>query len=57
MARKAMMGPHNDLQLNETLLIMAWIRHLYTGPVEGRGVADARSRRQAYTPYKLPEGE
>jgi len=27
------MGPHSDLQLNEILLIMAWIRHMYTGPV------------------------
>ena len=37
---QGMMGPHNDLQLNETLLVMAWIRHLYTGPVERREVAD-----------------
>jgi cytochrome c-L len=31
---QGMMGPHNDLQLNEILLVMSWIRHLYTGPVE-----------------------
>jgi cytochrome c-L len=30
---QGMMGPHWDLQLNEILLIMAWIRHFYTGPV------------------------
>ena len=27
------MGPHNDLQLDEILRAMAWIRHLYTGDV------------------------
>jgi len=30
---RAQMGPHSDLQLNEILLIMAWIRHMYTGPI------------------------
>jgi cytochrome c-L len=30
---RAQMGPHSDLRLNEILLIMAWIRHFYTGPV------------------------
>ena len=29
-----MMGPHNDLELDEILALMAWIRHLYTGPTE-----------------------
>jgi cytochrome c-L len=29
-----MMGPHWDLQLDEILLIMAWIRHFYHGPIE-----------------------
>lgn len=29
-----MMGPHWDLQLDEILLIIAWIRHFYTGPVD-----------------------
>jgi len=29
-----MMGPHNDLELDEILTLMAWIRHLYTGPTE-----------------------
>lgn len=31
---RGQMGPHWDLQLNETLLVMAWIRHLYNGPIE-----------------------
>jgi cytochrome c-L len=31
---RGMMGPHNDLQLEEIMLLMAWIRHFYTGPVE-----------------------
>lgn len=30
---QGMMGPHNDLSLDETLKLMAWIRHLYTGDV------------------------
>jgi cytochrome c-L len=29
-----MMGPHSDLELDEILTMMAWIRHLYTGPTE-----------------------
>ncbi len=29
-----MMGPHNDLELDEILALMAWIRHLYTGSIE-----------------------
>jgi cytochrome c-L len=31
---QGMMGPHSDLQLNEILLVMSWIRHLYTGPAD-----------------------
>lgn len=31
---RGQMGPHWDLQLNEILLIMAWIRHLYHGPID-----------------------
>lgn len=31
---QGMMGPHWDLQLDEILLLMAWIRHLYHGPME-----------------------
>jgi cytochrome c-L len=30
---QGMMGPHNDLSLDEALKLMAWIRHLYTGDV------------------------
>lgn len=30
---RAQMGPHSDLQLDEILKIIAWIRHIYTGPV------------------------
>jgi cytochrome c-L len=28
------MGPHSDLPLDEIMLIISWVRHLYTGPVE-----------------------
>ncbi|MFA5950873.1 MAG: cytochrome c(L), periplasmic [Hyphomicrobium sp.] len=28
---QGMMGPHNDLELDEMLHLMAWIRNLYTG--------------------------
>ena len=51
-----MMGPHNDLPLDETLQIIAWIRHIYTGPVED---ADWLSpeQKKAYAPYKSPSGE
>ncbi len=52
---QGMMGPHNDLQLNETLLVMAWIRHLYTGPVTGAKWL-TKEQKESYTPYKLPEG-
>ncbi len=30
---RAQMGPHSDLPLDEILRVMAWVRHLYTGPV------------------------
>lgn len=50
-----MMGPHNDLQLNEILLVMAWIRHLYTGPVEDAPWL-TKEQKAAYQAYKLPEG-
>jgi cytochrome c-L len=52
---KGMMGPHNDLQLNEMLLVMAWIRHLYTGPVEDAPWLTAEQAK-VFKPYKLPEG-
>jgi cytochrome c-L len=31
---QGMMGPHQDLPLDEILAVMAWVRHLYTGPIE-----------------------
>lgn len=31
---QGMMGPHHDLELDEILSVMAWVRHLYTGPTE-----------------------
>ena len=52
---QGMMGPHNDLQLNELLLVMAWIRHVYTGPVEAAKWLTPEQKKN-YTPYKLPEG-
>ena len=50
---QGMMGPHNDLQLNETLLVMAWIRHLYTGPAEDAPWLTAEQQK-AFQPYKAP---
>jgi cytochrome c-L len=48
---QGMMGPHNDLQLDEILKAMAWIRHLYTGDV-----AEAEwltpEQKKVFTPYK-----
>jgi cytochrome c-L len=52
---QGMMGPHNDLQINEILLAMAWIRHVYTGPVEDAPWLTAEQAK-AFKPYKLPEG-
>jgi cytochrome c-L len=52
---QGMMGPHVDLQLNELLLVMAWIRHVYTGPVEAAKWITPEQKKN-YTPYKLPEG-
>lgn len=46
-----MMGPHNDLQLDEILRLMAWIRHIYTGDV---AEADwlTPEQKKVFTPYK-----
>lgn len=52
---QGMMGPHNDLQLNEILLVMAWIRHLYTGPAEGASWLTAEQLK-TFKPYKPPAG-
>lgn len=51
---QGMMGPHSDLTLDETLKLMAWIRHLYVGEA-----ADAEwlteEQKKAFTPYKPEE--
>lgn len=51
---QGMMGPHSDLQLDEILKLMAWIRHLYTGDV---AEADwlTEEQRKSFKPYKLEE--
>ncbi len=49
---QGMMGPHGShLTLDEQLLIIAWIRHLYTGDVEE---ADwlTDEQKKAFKPYK-----
>jgi cytochrome c-L len=51
---QGMMGPHNDLQLDEILKVIAWIRHLYTGDVnEAEWLTDEQKKK--FTPYKAPE--
>ncbi len=48
-----MMGPHNgDLTLDQILQVMAWVRHLYSGPVAS---ADwlSEDQKKTYIPYKL----
>lgn len=48
-----MMGPHNgDLSLDEILQVMAWIRHLYSGPVDSANWL-TEDQKKAYTPYQL----
>lgn len=51
---QGMMGPHNDLTLDETLKLMAWIRHLYVGDVAN---ADwlTEEQKKSFKPYKLEE--
>jgi cytochrome c-L len=50
-----MMGPHNEnLTPDEMLQVIAWIRHLYTGPVQDAvWLNDAQKKN--YTPYKQGE--
>jgi cytochrome c-L len=50
-----MMGPHNeDLNPDEMLQVIAWVRHLYTGPVKDAAwLTD--EQKKTYTPHK--EGE
>jgi cytochrome c-L len=50
---RSMMGPHNDLPIDETLQIMAWIRHIYTGPAEEAEWL-MPDQKKDYTPYKAP---
>ncbi len=50
-----MMGPHNeDLNPDEALQVIAWIRHLYTGPAKD-AVWLTDAQKKAYTPYKEHE--
>lgn len=49
-----MMGPHNDLTLEESLKLMAWIRHLYAGDVrEAEWLTEAQKK--SFKPYKPQE--
>jgi cytochrome c-L len=52
---QGMMGPHSDKSINELLLIMAWIRHLYTGPVEGTKWL-TKEQKASFKPYVQPQG-
>jgi cytochrome c-L len=50
-----MMGPHNEnLTPDEMLQTIAWIRHLYTGPVKD-AVWLSADQKKTYTPYKQGE--
>ena len=50
-----MMGPHNEnLTPDEMLQTIAWIRHLYTGPVKDAVWLNAEQKKN-YTPYKQGE--
>ena len=50
-----MMGPHNeDLNPDEALQVITWIRHLYTGPKQDTVWLTAEQK-EKYKPYK--EGE
>jgi cytochrome c-L len=51
---QGMMGPHSDLTIDETLKLMAWIRHLYTGDIaEADWLTD--EQKKSFKPYKLEE--
>lgn len=47
---QAQMGPHSDLELDQILQVMAWVRHLYTGPVKDAPWLDA-TQKAAFKPY------
>lgn len=50
-----MMGPHNEnLNPDEILQVVTWVRHLYTGPAKD-AVWLSAEQKKAYKPYK--EGE
>jgi len=52
---RAQMGPHyGDLSLDDMLLVTAWVRHLYTGPVEDAPWLNAQQKKE-YKPYQLGE--
>lgn len=55
-----MMGPHNDLGVDETLRLMAWIRHIYKDDVKDADwLTDEQKKTfKAFTPgeYHAPEG-
>jgi cytochrome c-L len=52
---QGMMGPHNDLTLDETLKLMSWIRHLYTGDIaDADWLTDAQ--KAAFKPYVEKKG-
>lgn len=53
---QGMMGPHSDLQLDETLKLIAWIRHLYTGdPASAEWLTPEQQK--AFKPYKDPHAK
>jgi len=52
---QGMMGPHNDLHLDDTLKLMAWIRHLYTGdPKDAEWLDD--DQKSKFKPYVEVKG-
>jgi len=54
---RGQMGPHNeDLTLDETLMVMAWVRHLYKDPVEHAPWLTPEQKR-AYKPYTEANGK
>lgn len=54
---QGMMGPHGShLQLDETLKLIAWIRHLYTGDVAAAEWLTPEQQK-AFTPYKDPHAK
>ena len=55
---QGMMGPHNDLSLDEMLKLMAWIRHLYAGdPADAEWLtAEQKAKFKPYVEHKSGEG-